>query len=227
MTILRIALVAFCFGAGFSDANIEPYNQVRDEQFIKDIVASDLTPEFTRLDELNTTKLDLYSDPLLQPLNLFGRLRLKFDRWVKGPYQQEIYVATEDNKPVGFIRWYFQPSKQGFIHQMAVSVAYRNKGYGKALLQKVIERAQEQTIKEINLNTSDEFKDAQKLYEKMGFIKTDEYQSPWANNKVTIAYKYSLNGSIPVNPFVYLVDYLLGFLSGFQEGFQQSFAKNI
>jgi GNAT superfamily N-acetyltransferase len=88
-------------------------------------------------------------------------------------------VCLVDNKPIGFITytiyypWYRKkfPTILGpnvHIHHLAIEDQYQNKGYGSALLQKVIADCKEQKVYKIMLTTTSWSLD--RYYHKYGFI---------------------------------------------------------
>lgn len=151
MMITKIMFVAcaFCIGVSSAvpeNALIERYDRARHEEFVRRLITTDLQANIfnspgTRLETLNDHEVDLVSDETIQGLEWYKRPIVRLLRWKVGQYQQEIYVATEGEKPVGFIRWHFKPYMSGIIDQIAVAQAYRRKGYGKELLQRVLDNS--------------------------------------------------------------------------------------
>jgi GNAT superfamily N-acetyltransferase len=63
----------------------------------------------------------------------------------------------------------------GEIKRMYIRPAYRGKGYGKALLQQLLQKAKEFGYHSIYLDTGPFMTAAQHLYRSLGFIERDEY----------------------------------------------------
>lgn len=90
---------------------------------------------------------------------------------------QYIFVATENNKIVGFITgeilkkkaWY--NVQLGEINNIFVLKEYRQKGIGKKLIETIINSFKEEGITNIQLYTFSNNTDAIKFYEKIGFKK--------------------------------------------------------
>lgn len=160
--------------------HVEPYKQTRDKRFIKKLAAKEFGNfgdwSLDKCNETKTSESEIY----------------------------QIYVACENNKPVGFIFWSFTPTRliqhkdsstqelkknsgDGFIHHLAIGEEHRKKGHAQALIKKVIEQAQEQGVTKIILFTTYDRMAAQYLYEKIGFIKIT------SETEYVMAYQYQLN----------------------------------
>lgn len=77
-------------------------------------------------------------------------------------------IAKDKNKIMGIGRLHKLSDEEGQIRYMAVDETFRKKGTGKAILDKLHEKAKELNLKKIILNAR---KDAVKFYEKQGYKK--------------------------------------------------------
>ncbi len=83
----------------------------------------------------------------------------------------EFYIASVSNKPIGMTGIYRFISDEAWVGWFGILPQYRNKGYGKKLLEQTIEMAKKQGYKILRLYTDKvENATAIKLYEKLGFI---------------------------------------------------------
>ena len=90
--------------------------------------------------------------------------------------KQNFYAALEeDGHLIGFgaLIIYRVPSagEVGRIEDVVVDENYRQKGFGKLLVEKLISIAKEKNLKKINLTSNPQRIAAHKLYEKLGFQK--------------------------------------------------------
>ncbi|MBI2406641.1 MAG: GNAT family N-acetyltransferase, partial [Candidatus Harrisonbacteria bacterium] len=71
---------------------------------------------------------------------------------------------------------------QGYVHDVVVSSAYRGKGIGKMLMEKIIAEAKELAVRHIDL-TSNPKRNTGQFYTSLGFVKreTDCYRKELAN----------------------------------------------
>jgi GNAT superfamily N-acetyltransferase len=96
-------------------------------------------------------------------------------------------IAEIDKKPVGaawFRLWTESDHSYGFIHPdipelgMAIVGEYRTRGYGRKLLKKLIDLADEDGYVALSLSV-DPANFARKLYESEGFVKVGESGTSW------------------------------------------------
>ena len=84
-------------------------------------------------------------------------------------------VAFDGNKIIGIIilitYLLIEGERKGWIEGLVVSENYRGQGIGRKLLEKVIEEAKKKGLKSLNLTSREERIAANKLYQKMGFIR--------------------------------------------------------
>jgi ribosomal-protein-alanine N-acetyltransferase len=96
-------------------------------------------------------------------------------------------VAEIDGSPVGaawYRLWTESDHSYGFIHPdipelgMAIVAEYRSRGYGRRLLKKLIDLADEDGYVALSLSV-DPANFARKLYESEGFVKVGESGTSW------------------------------------------------
>ncbi len=85
-----------------------------------------------------------------------------------------IFVYRRHGKPVGFTTYHHEQGCRARIQFLAVAKGYRGHGYGKALLDALMQDAVRRGYCEINLVARTSNTGAHKLYEKCGFHKTTE-----------------------------------------------------
>lgn len=85
-----------------------------------------------------------------------------------------IYVAEENNQIIGFVTFsarnvvrYAKPIAEG--DELYVTPEYRGKGYGKQLMQHILDKATELNCHRMFLESHYDHKPAHKMYESMGF----------------------------------------------------------
>lgn len=79
------------------------------------------------------------------------------------------------------------------IRMLAVSPESRHKGVGEALIQECIRRAKVKGSPHIGLHTADFMKSAQRLYERMGFVRMPRFDFEPANDGIIVkAYRLTI-----------------------------------
>ncbi|MCZ8534052.1 GNAT family N-acetyltransferase [Psychrobacillus psychrodurans] len=129
------------------------------------------------LDSL-TELFDLYRLFYKQESNLEGARAFLKERLVKE--ESVVFIAYDENSPVGFVQLYPSFSsvsmKQSWIlNDLYVKKSARNNGFAEKLIKMVINFAEETDAKGILLETGKENIPAQRLYEKIGFIRDSNY----------------------------------------------------
>ena len=129
------------------------------------------------LDSL-TELFDLYRLFYKQESNLEGARAFLKERLVKE--ESVVFIAYDENSPVGFVQLYPSFSsvsmKQSWIlNDLYVKKSARNNGFAEKLIKMVINFAEETDAKGILLETDKENIPAQRLYEKIGFIRDSNY----------------------------------------------------
>ncbi|MCK5779632.1 MAG: GNAT family N-acetyltransferase [Psychrilyobacter sp.] len=98
------------------------------------------------------------------------------DKWILKPLIKygKVFVLVEDAKILGiaeFIRSF--NVEEVFLYGFSIKKEYRQKGYGKKLLENSIEILKKNKIEKISLTTSIKNIKGIKLYEKIGFKKEE------------------------------------------------------
>lgn len=92
-----------------------------------------------------------------------------------------IWVAEEEGKIVGFIasdgNWFSKREGKvvGAIHELVILPEYRNKGIGKALVEKVIEYFKSRGLDTAELWVGDKNTQALEFYKSLGFEEKDRF----------------------------------------------------
>jgi ribosomal protein S18 acetylase RimI-like enzyme len=91
-----------------------------------------------------------------------------------------IFIAYNDQDPAGFTQLYplfssVNMHRTWILNDLYVNENVRGKGIGEALLKKVIKFAEETGAKGLSLETGEDNRIAQKLYEKIGFIRETNF----------------------------------------------------
>ncbi len=92
-----------------------------------------------------------------------------------------IWLAEEDGKVVGFVasdgNWFSKREGKvvGAIHELVVLPEYRNRGIGRALVQKALEYFKSRGLDMAELWVGDENKQAIDFYKNLGFEERDRF----------------------------------------------------
>jgi len=91
-----------------------------------------------------------------------------------------VFIAIENDRYTGFIQLYPSFSSVGMkkiwiLNDLFVSANYREKGIGQLLIDHVLAYCKETGRKKVVLSTAYDNINAQKLYEKLGFARSDFY----------------------------------------------------
>jgi ribosomal protein S18 acetylase RimI-like enzyme len=97
-----------------------------------------------------------------------------------------VFLAVEGSNPVGFVQLYPSFSsvsmrKSWVLNDLYVEEQFRGKGAGEKLIHKAIQFSKETGAKGILLETGKENKNAQRLYEKIGFEREANYFYYYSN----------------------------------------------
>lgn len=89
-----------------------------------------------------------------------------------------IYLAMNDKKPMGFVQLYpiftsVGMKRKWLLNDLFVAEVYRRHGVGRALMNQVKEFALETNVAGILLETTKDNRNAQALYESLGYVKED------------------------------------------------------
>ncbi len=128
---------------------------------------------------------------LVEPSHLDSWIRLRHQLWPRQslsthekeallmlslPEKYSIFICLEKDRAVGFIEvalresmMKIMPAKVGYIEGWYVEEKYRNKGFGKALLEEAEKWTQRQGCEEIYSDTKTTNKIGQKTHQALGF----------------------------------------------------------
>jgi len=128
------------------------------------------------LDDLNslTELFDMYRIFYQQKSNINGAKAFIKDRLSNE--ESVIFIAFDENNPIGFVQLYpsfssVSMKRTWVLNDLYVSESVRGKGFGEKLIKKAITFAGQTGAKGVLLETNIENLPAQRLYEKVGFIK--------------------------------------------------------
>ncbi|MGW6379661.1 GNAT family N-acetyltransferase [Peribacillus butanolivorans] len=125
------------------------------------------------LDSL-TELFDLYRVFYEQTSNLEGAREFLKDRLTN--QESVIFMAFDGDNPIGFVQLYPSFSSVSMMRSWVLNDLFvkgnaRNKGFGEKLLKAAIAFAKETGAKGVSLETDKDNGNAQKLYDKIGFIR--------------------------------------------------------
>ncbi|MGE7764995.1 GNAT family N-acetyltransferase [Peribacillus sp. NPDC096540] len=131
----------------------------------------------TELDSL-TELFDLYRVFYEQTSNLEGAREFLKERLTNE--ESVIFMAFDGDNPIGFVQLYPSFSsvsmmRSWLLNDLFVKGNARKKGFGEKLLKAAITFAKETGAKGVSLETDKDNNNAQKLYEKIGFIRESNY----------------------------------------------------
>ncbi|MEJ9227914.1 GNAT family N-acetyltransferase [Peribacillus butanolivorans] len=129
------------------------------------------------LDSL-TELFDLYRVFYEQTSNLEGAREFLKERLTNE--ESVIFMAFDGDNPIGFVQLYPSFSSVSMMRSWVLNDLFvkgnaRNKGFGEKLLKAAITFAKETGAKGVSLETDKDNGNAQKLYEKIGFIRESNY----------------------------------------------------
>lgn len=121
---------------------------------------------------------DLYRQFYKQPSNLKGAREFLEELFIKN--ESVIFMAFDEGKAVGFTQLFpsfssVSMQRSWVLNDLYVKEAARRKGIAEKLIRRAIAFAEEAGSKGILLETAADNVNAQKLYEKIGFIKESTY----------------------------------------------------
>ncbi|WMX54657.1 GNAT family N-acetyltransferase [Peribacillus sp. R9-11] len=129
------------------------------------------------LDSL-TELFDLYRVFYEQTSNLEGAREFLKERLTNE--ESVIFMAFDGDNPIGFVQLYPSFSSVSMMRSWVLNDLFvkgnaRKKGFGEKLLKAAITFAKETGAKGVSLETDKDNGNAQKLYEKIGFIRESNY----------------------------------------------------
>lgn len=90
----------------------------------------------------------------------------------------QLMVAVEEDRIIGMGANYIIhkiASKKCYLEDLIVDESYRGKGVGSKLLQALIDSARAEGVRTLEFMTATHRTDAHRFYEKIGFVKKDQY----------------------------------------------------
>ncbi|MFD4816657.1 GNAT family N-acetyltransferase [Peribacillus butanolivorans] len=129
------------------------------------------------LDSL-TELFDLYRVFYEQTSNFEGAREFLKERLTNE--ESVIFMAFDGDNPIGFVQLYPSFSSVSMMRSWVLNDLFvkgnaRKKGFGEKLLKSAIAFAKETGAKGVSLETDKDNGNAQKLYEKIGFIRESNY----------------------------------------------------
>ena len=118
---------------------------------------------------------NLYMHPLVNSHLLYENMDLE---QFKPIYQDLLnddikYIFEDNNIPVGMFKLTqlkHRCSHIGYVGGLAIHPDFGGKGFGKQMMQEIIELAKEKGVLRLELSVGSENFQAQKMYEKLGFV---------------------------------------------------------
>ena len=121
---------------------------------------------------------DLYRVFYEQPSNLKGAKEFLRERLVNE--ESVVFIALDEDDSLGFVQLYpsfssISMQRTWILNDLFVKESSRRKGVGEKLLQASITFAEETGANGVSLETGKENVNAQRLYERFGFVKESNY----------------------------------------------------
>lgn len=114
-----------------------------------------------------------YSEVRALELNAFNEDNSMYYIELYQFFPDSFYVATVNNKVVGFVVGLVTVEKIGRIFSLAVLKDYRGNGIGRALLKKIIDVLERKGVMKIRLEVREDNEVAKNLYKSMNFKEVD------------------------------------------------------
>lgn len=132
------------------------------------------------LNELHSLSelFDLYRVFYEQPSNLEDAKEFLRERLVNE--ESVVFIALDEDDSLGFVQLYpsfssISMKRTWILNDLFVKESARKKGVGEKLLQTAITFARETNANGVSLETGKENVNAQRLYERFGFVKESNY----------------------------------------------------
>ncbi|MGM9957523.1 MAG: GNAT family N-acetyltransferase [Peribacillus sp.] len=132
------------------------------------------------LNELHSLSelFDLYRVFYEQPSNFKGAKEFLRERLVNE--ESVVFIALDEDDSLGFVQLYpsfssISMQRSWILNDLFVKESARRKGVGEKLLQAAITFAEETGANGVSLETGKENVNAQRLYERFGFVKESNY----------------------------------------------------
>lgn len=113
-----------------------------------------------------------------QESNRVGAEEFLRERFINN--ESVVFLAYDENNPVGFVQLYpsfssVSMKKSWILNDLFVEESARKKGFAEQLIKASIILAEETGANVVSLETAKDNVNAQRLYEKMGFIRESNY----------------------------------------------------
>jgi ribosomal protein S18 acetylase RimI-like enzyme len=118
-------------------------------------------PGFRSLVVATLTEFGFQEDPLI-------------DRDLQDPpgHYDAVWIAEEDGRVIGSVAMRLLAPNEAELKRMYLTPDRRGRGLGRRLLELALDWAQERDVSTVRLDTAQEMKAAQGLYESVGFTRT-------------------------------------------------------
>ena len=83
------------------------------------------------------------------------------------------YCLDPDEKPIGCVAFEKASAQEGYLERLAVLPEYRKSGFGKALVDHIVDLARATGIHHIGIGIISEQRDLKQWYIKMGFVEQE------------------------------------------------------
>ena len=139
-----------------------------------------MTIKRATLNELDslTELFDLYRIFYEQESSIEGAREFLKERLINK--ESVVFIAFDENNPIGFVQLYpsfssVSMERSWVLNDLYVKEIARKKGFAEKLIKKAINYAEETGAKGILLETGKENLPAQRLYERIGFVRETSY----------------------------------------------------
>lgn len=125
-----------------------------------------------------TELFDLYRLFYEQESNIEDARKFLKDRLVNE--ESVIFIAFDEDNPIGFVQLYpsfssVSMKRSWVLNDLYIKESARKKGFAEKLIKKAIDFAEDTGAKGVLLETAKENATAQRLYEKVGFVRESTY----------------------------------------------------
>lgn len=134
---------------------VKDYVALRDRNYVMNLLKNNKDKVLDMEDDDLKYMIDTHS-PLTEYNQYFGNMKIK--------------VFFYNNNPVGFVTYIMDESYSGSIETLVVDEQFQGKGYGKKIVNYVLDQLQKMKAQTVEIATVAGNTGAQKLYESLGFI---------------------------------------------------------
>lgn len=100
-----------------------------------------------------------------------------------------LFVAREEDIPVGCVGWRRKGSEAAEIKRLFVQPTFRGRGFGRALVEKVMLDIADRGFSRIVLETAEHWPAALAMYRELGFCRCPPYAQPGLSNSIFLSRK--------------------------------------